>query len=172
MATALADSRSFYIDDYSDEVVPCDTTLDSWAAWLASPARLDDDGNPDWGRAGPPDDGTVFSASAIRWQDDIIARRRAPGVWTLSREPDAGAFVAVRFGEGMGWSADNIVCGAIDFETGRVTETTTQALLRLLREQDEICDDIEYVAVGDHEDGWRLTYRAGPAPRLEAERVQ
>ena len=75
--------------------------------------------------------------------------------------------MAVRFGEGMGWEADNIVYPDSMLED---TETMAQALLRLLAEADQDCDSTEWVAVGTNEPNWRFTYRAGPPATLDAER--
>lgn len=157
--------RTFYLSDFLDETMPCDGTLEGWARWLSRP-------DEDWGRGAPADEGQVFDGSAFRWHEDIIATREG-GLWSLSREPGETQFIAVRFGPGMGWSADNIVTENMAFVEGeyKATETMAEALLHWLSDNDEFCDDIEYVAVGENENGWRFTYHADP-PRLQAERVQ
>ena len=42
----------YYITDYSDEIVPCDCRLQSWADWLSRP-------DENWDRAAPAVDGDV-----------------------------------------------------------------------------------------------------------------
>ena len=173
MSTADAGTRSYYLDDFADEVLPCDTSLEAWAQWLASVPVADEDGQTEFGREAPASDGAVFAGSAILWHEDIVATR-TDGTWSLSRAPGDDDFIAVRFCEGSGWSAENIVNA--DFEqvgdTWAPSETMEQALLRFLTEEGDCCDDTEHVAVGTHEEGYRFTFRAGPPPQLEAERTQ
>lgn len=161
------DKRSFYIDEYNDEIMPCDGSLQGWADWLAKPSE-------EWGREHPADDGAVFEATAIAWQPDIIATRSAPGEWSLSREPSDDEFVAVRYGKALGWSPDQIVSPNVHIDP-QTSEITTQpmrdALREWLRENDGICDDQEFVAVGAHEAGWSITFRAGPPSTCTAERA-
>lgn len=142
--------RSFYLADYSDEVVPCEPSLDGWAEWLSKP-------DVDWQRGTAANDGDTFLASATLWQHDIIAKCEN-GEWTLSRQPDGDAFVAARFGFGLGWSAEDI----LDSDPGTILE--------YLRDYAED-DGVVFLATGTHEDRWRITYHANP-PRCVAERVQ
>ena len=157
--------RSYYLDDFLDESVPCELTLEGWAAWLSKP-------DPDWEHE-VPKHGEVFTGSAIAWSEDIVATR-ADGTWSLSREPAERDFVAVRFGKGLGWSGENIVTADMAIRDGKYvpTETMAEALVRWFREYDDCCDDVEYVAVGQNEDGWRFTYHSAPQPHLVAERTQ
>lgn len=151
--SADAGTRSFYIEQYSDEVVPCDCTLPGWAAWLSK------GGDKDW-KAEVPEDGEVFEGSALLWRDDIIATYDGE-VWSLSREVD-GDFCAVRFGKGWGWSADEIVGATSEEIIDYLTECAAT---------EHVADRV-FIAVGVNEDGWRLTYRAGPPASLEVERTQ
>ncbi len=157
--------RSFYITDFSDEHIPCEPTLAGWADWLANPTEID------WPMK-PPADGATFEATAILWQPDIIATRK-DGVWSLSRDPDENAFVAVRFGKGLVWSGDQIVTGNIRWDEagGMIEQPMADAIRAWLTENDALCDDVEYIATGTHENGWMITYRAGPPPICEAERA-
>lgn len=164
---AISGQRSFYIDDYSDEVVPCDSTIEGWAAWLASPPVIDDDGDAEWGRDAVPANGTAFSASAILWQEDIVATNTPEG-WSLSRQPADDDFVAVRFRAGMGWSADDIVYPDHGEPLG---EALVAWLGDPMNGQSDVGETV-HIAVGTHEGGWRLTFHAGPPPHLEAERAQ
>lgn len=147
---AVSGTRSFYVDRYTDEVVPCDCTLDGWAEWLSKP-------DEEWPSKEVPADGATFAGSATLWKDDIVATCR-DGEWSLSRDPDPGDFLAVRFHQGAGWDCDSIVDGR-------------DGLLQLLS---DFADDDgeEFIACGTHENGWRLTYLAGPPPSLSAERAQ
>lgn len=147
--------RSYYLTEFADEYGPVsENTLPAWAEWLSKP-------DADWGRDAPAADGETFAASAIRWDDDIVATRTPDG-WTFSRDPSGEDFIAVRFGPGLGWDADMIVEG----------DDMPRALRDWLKANDEICDDVEYVAIGMNEPDVVLTYRAGPPPTLSAETVQ
>ncbi|MDZ7893858.1 MAG: hypothetical protein U5M50_02180 [Sphingobium sp.] len=157
--------RSFYIDAFSDEVMPCDATLTGWAGWLSKPAR-------DWGRRRAARDGETFTASAIAWEEDIVATR-TNGRWSFSRDPQDGQFLAIRFGRGLGYSSEHIVQpdGEPTSDGWRDLETLKGALIRMLVSDDIDCEDIEYIACGRSEDGWRITFHAGTPARCTAERI-
>jgi hypothetical protein len=145
---------SYCIDRWTDERSPCDGSLEGWAHWLSRP-------DAEWGRDAPARDGDRFEAHVMRFEDDVVATRGPTG-WSLDR-PVAGAdLVAVRWGEGLGWSEDNVVWG----------EDLDRALLDWLAENDASCEDVEHVAVARSQPRAILTFRAGPPPRLEADTVQ
>ena len=97
-----------YIDDYSDEVVPCQPKLEAWAEWLSTPDHS-------WGRDHAAKDGDRFAASGTEMQPDIIARRNGDGEWLLDGAvPDGADFFANRYGAGLGWEADSITGTAAD----------------------------------------------------------
>ena len=146
MSITAEGARAYYLDSYSDEIVPCDPTLEGWAAWLSEPSE-------GWGRDEAANDLDTFEASVLRWGADIVATRDADGVWSFSYLPEGASLVAVRYGRGMGWSADQIV--------GDVA-----GLAEWFEENDSGCDDVEYVAIGFEEPSVRLIYRTDP-PRLE-----
>lgn len=156
MTTVRSGERMFYISEHSDEMLPCVPTLEGWAEWLSKP-------DEQWQHEIPAD-GENFEAYAILFHDDIIARK-VDGDWTFSAIPGDEAFVAVRFAKGLGWQADNII-GCWD------GETMEQALRTWFAENDADRETEEYIAFGTNESGWRLTYRAGPPPSLDAERAQ
>jgi hypothetical protein len=131
---------SYYIDDLTDEVMPCEPTLEGWAAFLAAP-------DEEWNLE-PAIDGATFKTSVMRFDDDVIATRTASEDWALSSEPDGVALIAVRFGQGLGWSAENIVG---DFDELRAW----------LKENEALCDDVEYIAVGFTEPAVVLVYHEG-----------
>lgn len=155
--TTKPGERSYFLNDFSDEVVPCDPTLEGWAAWLAKP-------HLDWPLPGYGD-GATFDGMAMVFEEDVVMTRRG-GEWHFSREPEAGRFLAVRFAPGMGWTADDIVLGG---ESGDGCDA-----LRAWAAELDITEEgwTEHVACAVIEQGWRFTYHDGPPPRLEAERVQ
>lgn len=158
-------ARSWYVNDHVDEGDVPATTLDGWATYLAD---WQDDSTAEY-----YPDGEAFEASAILWHADIIATRTTDG-WKLDREPVDGDFVAVRYGEGLGWAPENIVYpnGQYDVDAGeyRNDETMAQALVNWLTENDHLCDDVEYVAHGKHESGWAITLRRTDPPTVTTER--
>jgi hypothetical protein len=120
-----------YLVDFADEVMPVtDCTPQGWAKWLAGPDR-------EWGRDTAAQDGDAFRASMTRYEADIIARR-VGGAWAFSREPAGAQLLACRFGPGLGWSAEHIV-GSMD------------ELRQWFADNNDFCDDVEYVAVGFEE---------------------
>ena len=145
--------RKYYITEYSDEVVPCDCTLDGWAQWLSKP-------DPEWGRDEAAVPGESFAASVTRFEDDIIATHDGDG-WTLSRDPGDADFIAVRFAAGLGWPPEAIVYPEGD-------ETMADALRLWLEDNGDATDSPENVAVGYNEPDVVLTYRTiGGNPSLE-----
>lgn len=128
--------RRYYLDEWLDEVVPCDCTLEAWAEWLSKP-------DADWDRDAAANDGDTFPASVIRFEDDAIATK-GPDGWVFDREP-AYDLLAVRFGQGLGWSPDNI-CDDWD------------AVRELLSEGGDE-DGPEYIAIGINEPDVIVTYR-------------
>lgn len=163
--TAEAESRSYYLEDYADEVVPCDCSLDGWATWLAKP-------DPDWNRHEAAENGASFKASAILWGEDIIATR-SNGDWSLSREPADDEFVAIRFSEGLGWDPENIVTVDMDLVGDKVEQRGTlgDALRKHLKDMNESCDDVEHIATGFHESDWLITFHEGPPAFCKAARI-
>ncbi|MDP3550641.1 MAG: hypothetical protein Q8R81_09610 [Novosphingobium sp.] len=164
MTSTTPGTRSFFLNDFSDETVPCEPTLEGWAQWLAEPDL--DDGY--WqGDAEFPIDGSAYKSSAILWSEDIIARKN-DGRWTLSRpiHPEE-TFFAVRFGPGAGWDADNIIYIG---ESETRHQDFCAELAELLGDSDEISDGEEYIAVGRVEGNWIVTFHAGPPPTCTAER--
>jgi hypothetical protein len=102
--------RSYYLDAFCDEMVPCDLTLEGWAKWLSSGGDSDE-------QVDVPNDGQAFAGSAIAWAQDIVATRQ-DGKWSLSRVPTEDDFVAVRYAAGSGWSPDNIISPVGKHESG------------------------------------------------------
>lgn len=155
--TTKPGERSYFLNDFSDEVAPCDPTLEGWASWLYS----EDDDCERITRI----DGATYTGMAMLFEEDVVMTLRG-GAWHFSREPEAGRFLAVRFAPGKGWTADDIVfCG----ESGNGCDA-----LRAWAAELDITEEgwIEHVACAVIETGWRFTYHDGPPPRLDAERAQ
>jgi hypothetical protein len=144
-----AGAMRYYLDDFADEIMPCDPTLDAWADWLSKP-------DPDWQRDEPATDGQQFACTVQREMPDIIATRTGSG-WSFSRAVENDyTFLAVRWGEGLGWSPENIIWG----------EDMMTALREWFAENDEFCDDVEFVSVALNAPDVVATYRAFPNPHL------
>jgi hypothetical protein len=93
----------FYLDDYTDEVVPCDCTLEGWAEWLSKP-------DPDWSRPIAATDGQSFPATRAEITE-VECVKTAEG-WTWPADIvagliDADATFMLRNGQGAGWWPDN-----------------------------------------------------------------
>lgn len=143
----------YYIEQWTDEVVPCEPTLEGWAAWLAAPC-------PEWNRPTAATSGERFKAFVQKFGEDIIATRGECG-WTFSRPVGDADFLAVRWGPGAGWDPDNILFG----------EDLEQALREWFDENGAYCDDVEYIATAVSQPGIMLTYRDDPTPRLEIDSI-
>lgn len=141
----------YYIDDYSDEIVPCDCTLQGWADWLSKP-------DINWRRDSPAADGATFKCGVLRMEEDIVATRNADGTWSFSRDVENAALLAVRFGKGLGWDA-----AAICFGMDGVRD--------YLSEDDDATEAVEYIAVGVDEPSVMVRFHAA-GPRLTVEPLQ
>lgn len=97
----------YYLDDYTDEAIPCKPTLESWAEWLGS-------NDPDYGKGkAPAAIGTRYACSVAE-RFDAVAEffpGEDGGEWRI--EPDLPHdWSAVTFGPGAGWDAESIGAGA------------------------------------------------------------
>jgi hypothetical protein len=118
-----------YLDDYSDEICPCEPTLEAWTEWLSKPAR-------DWGRRKAAKDGDTFAAAAIDLYSDIVATLGSDGKWSFNvTAPEDANHFAVRYGPGLGWDADSI-CG------------TFGDVIDYLIENEDNTDSEEHIVVG------------------------
>lgn len=105
----MAITTLYYLDAFTDEVMPCGPSLDAWAAWLSKPA-------PDWNRPSPAVDGETFTAQTLVSHGEITVDRAEGGAradtadgWRITGQVDdtAGQFFLVVPG---GW--DNEHSGA------------------------------------------------------------
>lgn len=98
----MSDPRriNYYLSDYTDEVMPCDGSLQGWADWLAEPRP--DDGKPE---ATPG--GTVFDGYSIEVLGDVRVEWR-DGAWeAFETIPDGTEAFFMRHYEGcQGWDPD------------------------------------------------------------------
>lgn len=89
--------KLYYLRDYTDEVLPCEPTLEGWAAWLAGA----DEG---WGRDEAANPGETFVCDLMERLPNIVAKL-VEGVW-VTPPLDAGTgyqnadFFAVACGGG------------------------------------------------------------------------
>lgn len=128
----------YYIERWTDEVMPCAPTLEGWAEWLSKP-------DESWGREASTEDGERFETDVMLMGADVVATRGDDG-WQFSHEPNAD-FFAIRWGPGLGWDADSI---AGDLES--------------LGDSLENDEDPTYIAVGYNKPSVTLIYREGPPP--------
>lgn len=157
-------TRAYFIEAFSDETTPCETTLEGWANWLATP-DLD---SYIWQEVDYPIDGSTYTGSAILWSEDIVATPHE-GRWRLSREPVEGEdFFAIRWDRGAGWSAEDIVY------TGEHSSVALDIIMHLVDVSGgpDDDDDVYQIATGRNEQGWRFVFHEGPPASLSAERVQ
>ncbi|WP_029418084.1 hypothetical protein [Brevundimonas bacteroides] len=90
----------FYVDDWTDEVLPCAPTLEGWAQWLAADVR------GEWNREGPIASGSEFSCSRLTDLGQIEAEK-VDGVWTARGPvPEGTDSYFLRWGD-SGWDADH-----------------------------------------------------------------
>jgi len=152
-------ARRYYIDRYSDEVVPCDCTLEGWAAWLAKGGNRGEAGRDEgdsWSFA-PPAHGTEYRASVLHFLRDVtVTRDDADGLTFNPPLIEGLGFAAVGSLAG-GWGCDEIL------DPGAIAEGLT----------DEICPLIEKgetgtlaVAFNEPDVTLRFELGEGGTPRL------
>lgn len=92
--------RLYYIEQWTDEVMPCQPTLEGWAAWLAVP-------DPDYERLEPAADGETFTASVIEVLGDVRVELK-DGRWeAVENIPDGtDCFFLRHYEGGEGWDAE------------------------------------------------------------------
>lgn len=139
----------YYLDAYTDEVIPCAPTLETWADWLSKPAE-------DWScRVEATEDGATFKVSTLELLGDIRVEHDGQEWVAVTPIPQgANGFYRRHFEGSTGWdadySSDNLkdATDCIELDEGPLFYACTQ-------------DGPNYVA----------TYRAEP-PHLVLEPVQ
>lgn len=87
----------YYVDDFTDEVLPCAPTLEAWARWLH-------EGDEDW--PGPhARHGEVFRVSVTRVVD---VEAHGPAPLEPLGDADNADMVAIRIEPGLGWMPDDM----------------------------------------------------------------
>ena len=146
--TTLPIQTLYYINEYTDEVVPCDCTLEGWAKWLSA-------ADYEWNREEPAKDGELFKASTIQVLGDVRVEF-IDGKWiAVETIPDGTEmFWRRHFKGGAGWDAE--------FAADTIADAT-----------DCIYDDEGPLWFACTKDGPKvvLTYRAD-GPRFEVEPAQ
>lgn len=116
----MADTTLYYLDSFTDEVMPCGPSLQEWAAWLSQPA-------PNWDRPLPAADGDTFTAQTLVSRGEITVDRAEAGAradtadgWRITGQIDESAgqfFLVVPSGwdnEHSGPTVDATLCDLDD----------------------------------------------------------
>lgn len=126
-----------YLDDWTDEVLPCAPTLEGWAKWLAEP-------DPDWNRDTAEDSGTVYAASTLVVIADLEYRVDATGAH-FGALPDGTETVFLRHaGPESGWDPELSVYRGIDGQADLAAEVGK--LLATVHRPPYGDDDCGYIA--------------------------
>lgn len=96
----MTSATYYYVDQYTDEVMPCAPTLEAWAEWLSKP---DEDWNHD-----PAIHGETFAISTLVVLGDIKVDF-VDGAWmALTPVPEGTDEFFLRYEEdGDGWDAEH-----------------------------------------------------------------
>lgn len=107
----MSDRKTLYwINEFADECVPCDSTLEGWAAWLSTV-----DPENSWGRTEPAKDGDTFTAATAMRTDHTVTLASGE----LSFDPPLPAkwdSLALCYYPGGGWSGDSLAGDLQDFQ--------------------------------------------------------
>ena len=92
--------KLYYLTDWSEEIMPCQPSLEAWAEWLSKP-------DEDWNRPEPAKDGEQFSTSVTSILGEISATY-TDGVWVAnSTAPEGTEAYYLKHDQGKaGWDAD------------------------------------------------------------------
>lgn len=100
---------AYYLSEWTDEVMPCGTSLDDWAKWLSEPA-------PDYGRDEPATDGSEFVADVFELYQ--VSAVKKYGQWHLTPPPPKNtAWMALRQGDDLGWFAEDVATDLMELST-------------------------------------------------------
>lgn len=103
---------NYYLDEFTDEVIPCAPTLEAWAEWLSKP-------DPNWSdRLAATADGATFKVSTLEVLGDIRVEHNGEA-WAAVTPIPAGteAFFLRHFEGSPGWDAEfssNTIADATD----------------------------------------------------------
>lgn len=98
-AIEIAIETLVYLDDFSDEVMPCAPDLEAWAQYLH--LGTEDDPGPH------AKHGEEFKGSVVELLDNVVAERDGSG-WRVNYRPQTATQYALRYGPDLGWDADTL----------------------------------------------------------------
>lgn len=138
----------YWLFDYSDEIVPCDCSLEGWAEWLSKP-------DEEWNRPEAANDGDAFKATKGTITYHAASASADECGWTFDPPlPDSYDSLVVAYGVGKGWDADDMVENLGD-----------------LIDSLKFHGDSVVAAIQDDGATWVVKYHANP-PRCEAALAQ
>ncbi len=120
----------YYIAEHADEIMPCDCTLRGWRDYLL-------EGNPEESKPAGVRDGDVFSASAIEYQQ-VSVSRLPDGTYSKPVVPEGFRLHAIRYGDQLGWAADDIIYDEEDFAQLISEETDAVLFLAVMRQLPDV----------------------------------
>ncbi len=103
--------KHFYLDDYADEIVPHEPTLEGCAQFLRHGKTQKDRDEGGWTIPDGPlvEDGATVSISSLVMVADRSLVKTVDGYAITPPIPEGFDFIAPRHGPGLGWSADEIL---------------------------------------------------------------
>lgn len=118
-----------YLDDYTDESLPCVPSLEGWATWLSTPS-------PEWSRAEAAKAGDEFAASSLVILGDVKADL-IDGKWVLATPaPEGTEIYFLRPFEGStGWDAEHSA-NTVEDALGCMFDDETTVWLACVKEGD------------------------------------
>jgi len=135
--------RCLYLNDFVDEIMPCDPTPEGWATWLSEP-------DPDWDRLEATPTATEFDGHEVTYRY-ISYILRGTAIHWYEPLPESWSTAAPAFGHGLGWNPDDI---AIDMEELRAA----------ILDGDDGTPGVAAFAIRERAGRWR--YTTFPSPRL------
>jgi hypothetical protein len=87
----------YYLDDFTDETMPCAATLEGWAVWLST-------ADPDWGLPEAGTEGQVFDGFTLIQLADLDCVFE-DGSWRHDPPPPEADQFFLLHGPGLGWEA-------------------------------------------------------------------
>lgn len=91
----------FYLEDFHDEVMPCDCSLDGWAQWLSEP-------DEEWNRPEGAKDGDTFAAERAEITYHEVGRLDDGALKFDPPLPVKFDILAPAYSDGGGWDPETI----------------------------------------------------------------
>ena len=158
---AMPVATYYYLSDWTDETMPCQPTLESWAEWLSKP-------DAEWARDEAAETDTLFKGTTLEVLADLQFSVR-DGVVSLPALPEGADQAFIRYGgPDSGWDADSSTYSGAHFPA--TPEGFRQDVEKLIGEE----------LFGSEGEGYVALVRSGPSfvarytvtaggPRLEIE---